>query len=142
MKIQRKMAATVAGLSMLGLTTLVGTAPAAQAVGGTVHGCPHGAVCLYPQDKGWNADRPSYVYWSYGAHNLSGQYGNHYVLNNQYDACSGCGWAEASLFSGYNATGTELRRLAPWDHQPYQGRSWDNINLTPVNSINMWVVGP
>ncbi|WP_316529653.1 hypothetical protein [Kitasatospora brasiliensis] len=45
-------------------------------------GCPSGAVCVYPQDQD-PAVSPSAVYWSYGAHNLSGQYGMHWVLNNQ-----------------------------------------------------------
>lgn len=30
------------------------------------------------------------VYWAYGAHNLSNQYGDHYVVNNQY----GGAWVE------------------------------------------------
>ncbi|MFB7911466.1 hypothetical protein ACFC1T_34050 [Kitasatospora sp. NPDC056076] len=62
--------------------TAVGTGGAGAAVTGDWAGCPSGAVCVYPQDQN-PAVSPSAVYWSYGAHNLSGQYGNHWVLNNQ-----------------------------------------------------------
>jgi hypothetical protein len=51
--------------------------------GGEYEGCPYGAVCIYPRDKGWNNGKPSNVYWSYGVHKLYNQIGNHYVFNNQ-----------------------------------------------------------
>jgi hypothetical protein len=33
-------------------------------------------TAFIPRGAGWNNDRPSDVYWSYGDHNLSNQYGN------------------------------------------------------------------
>ena len=68
-------------------------APPAEAAGAS-HGCAYGAVCVYPQNAGWNHDRPSASYWSYGPHNLSHQYGTHRIFNNQYggalvEACYG-----------------------------------------------------
>ena len=61
---------------------------------GTVHGCQSGYVCIYPQNAGWNGDRPSLRFYTYGAHNLSNQFGTHRMLNNQYGGawvvlCSG-----------------------------------------------------
>jgi hypothetical protein len=73
---------------------------------GTAHGYPYGAVCVYPQNAGWNGDRPSLTYWSYGAHNLSNQYGTHRIFNNQY------GGAEVEACFGYNVTnGTPVNSL-------------------------------
>lgn len=78
----RRITHAVAALAMAAaaLTTL--GAGSAGAAGGDWAGCPSGAVCVYPQNQD-PAVSPSAVYWSYGAHNLSGQYGNHWVLNNQ-----------------------------------------------------------
>ena len=133
-------------------TTLVALAGAAmpiesaQAASGTVHGCPRGAVCLYPQDKGWNGDHPQAggVFYSYGPHNLKGQHGNHYVLNNEtsthpdLSVAAGC--------TGYNGTGKDSSYkffLFPWisASKPYQtttgerAYSWDTLSLTPVYSV-------
>ena len=95
-------------------------APSAEAVG-PAHGCPYGAVCVYPQNKGWNIDRPSLTYWSYGPHNLSNQYGTHRIFNNQY------GGAEVEACFGYNGTGGGTLLLGA-------GVAFDD-NLTPVNSL-------
>lgn len=95
------------------------TAPGAQAAG-RAHGCPYGAVCIYPQNKGWNGDRPSLTYWSYGPHNLSNQYGTHRIYNNQY------GGAVEACF-GSNGTGGGTLLLGA-------GYAYD-YNLTPVNSV-------
>ena len=65
---------------------------------------------------------PTNVYYSYGAHNLSNQFGYHVVLNNQY------GGASASLcknYGGSNCVGT-----LPQDY-------WVNYDLTPINSITL-----
>ncbi|MCX4430773.1 MULTISPECIES: hypothetical protein [Streptomyces] len=60
----------------------------------------------------------------YGAHNLSDQFGDHYVLNNQY----GSGNATAPLCNGYNGddcvTVIELNEFGVF-------------NLTPINSVVM-----
>lgn len=120
-----------------GLAVAVGTAAAAVLTVGAAHaapagaatpagswaGCPDGAVCVYPENQN-PAVSPSLTLWSYGAHNLSGEYGFHYVLNNQY------GGAHAELCTGYNGTGTCYDDMAPQ-------AGW-YANLTPVNSIVLY----
>lgn len=86
----------------------------------TRHGCPAGAVCVYPRNKGWNGDRPSLVFFSFGAHNLSNQFGVHRVLNNQ------TGNAIARTCTARNGGGC-LGAL-------HAGR-FINPNLTPIDSI-------
>jgi hypothetical protein len=116
MSIRRLLTLLVALAAALITPALV--APTASAAG-TVHGCPYGAVCIYPQNAGWNRDRPALVYWAYGPHNLSNVYGVHRVLNNQY------GGARVEACFGYNGTGGGTFLL---------GTSID-YNLTPVNSV-------
>lgn len=99
------------------------SAPAPAPAGGTVHGCPYGDVCVYPEGKGWNNDVPSIEYYTYGYHNLVNQLNYHYVLNNQW------GSATASFCTGYGGGGTCSPTLA-------MGTS-TNINLTPINSITL-----
>lgn len=133
---------TTAGLLTAATIVAAGALAAGPAsASGAVHGCPYGAVCVYPQNAGWNGNSPSLEYWSYGAHNLSNQVGNHVVLNNQYPT-GGSGWTEAGLDTGYNGTGSETMVLAPYDKAPGQGESWATVNLTPINSIVLFVVGP
>jgi hypothetical protein len=60
-------------------------------------------------------------FYTYGAHNLSNQFGVHRVFNRQY------GGAWASLCGGYNGGGGLQGVLGA-------GYSYD-FNLTPVNSI-------
>lgn len=115
----RTAAALAFGVAALTATTATG-AQAAQAAG-TVHGCPSGAFCIYPQDAGWNGDRPSHAFYSYGAHNLSGQVGNHIIFNNQ----TGGAWARTC--TGYNGTGDCQGWMAPGDNFVK--------DLTPINSI-------
>ncbi|NBM18188.1 hypothetical protein [Streptomyces sp. GC420] len=85
------------------------------------YGCPYGAVCIYPQNQNPPVS-PSHTYWSYGAHNLSNQVGNHWVLNNQY------GGASASLCTGYNGVG--CNETIPEGVGVYR-------DLTPINSITL-----
>ena len=108
--------------ALLGATVLTSAllAPDAAAAG-LAHGCPVGAVCLYPQNAGWNGDRPSARYWSYGAHNLSFQYGNHRIFNNQY------GGAGVEACFGYNGRGGGTLSLGTGYATDY--------NFTPVNSL-------
>jgi hypothetical protein len=82
-------------------------------------GCPAGAVCIYP-NAGWNNNRPSLVFWSYGAHNLSNQTGMKRIYNNQ------TGRATARTCSGYDGQGC-LGYLFP-------GTSID-LDFTPINSV-------
>ena len=96
--------------------------PASVQAASSLHGCPSGAVCIYPQDAGYNGDRPSDVYWSYGPHKLYNQYGTHMVVNNQY------GGALATLCTGSDGTGCI-------DWLPAGGAV--PAYLTPYNSIKL-----
>ncbi|MFF7153964.1 hypothetical protein [Streptomyces sp. NPDC008139] len=116
----RKITRGAAVLAAAAATVTVLGATQAHAEG--VHGCPVGAVCVYPGSD-YNNDHPSLAFYSYGAHNLSGQLGTHMVVNNQY------GGAKASLWSGYNGTGYVLDILS-------EGAAYLE-NLTPVNSISL-----
>jgi hypothetical protein len=85
-------------------------------------GCPSGAVCIYPQNAGWNNARPSHIYWRYGYHNLRNQYGVHRIYNNQ------TGGATMRTCLGYNGTRCEGYLPAGW---------YIDKNLTPINSITL-----
>jgi hypothetical protein len=102
------------------VTTVGATSAQAQPTDGTYEGCPYGAVCIYPQNAGWNNGQPSDFFYSYGAHNLSNQYGTHVVFNNQY------GGATATLCDGYNGTNCGL---------VLQANTYYDPDLTSVNSI-------
>jgi hypothetical protein len=103
-----------------GMVTTIG-ATNAQA-DGPYEGCPSGAVCIYPQDAGWNNGQPSDTYYSYGAHNLSNQFGIHRIFNNQYD-------------------GATMRTCTGPDGNGCQGYldefTYEDIDLTPINSITL-----
>lgn len=133
--------AQAAGLMAVTTAALVlaGAGPS-QAAGSTIHGCPSGAVCVYPQNAGWNGDRPSLEFWSYGPHNLSNQYGHHYVLNNQTD--DGGFPAIAILCKGYNGANCTGTTYYQYSRSSAKGVSWGNPDLTPINSIVLTVSGP
>ncbi|MFI5979879.1 hypothetical protein ACIBEA_03265 [Streptomyces sp. NPDC051555] len=119
----RKKLALLAASGTLALGLAASVAPTASAApAASWHGCPSGAVCIYPQDAGWNGDRPSLTYYSYGAHNLSNQYGNHYIANNQ------TGGATMSTCTGYNGEGRQGNLAAG---------TWMIKDLTPINSITL-----
>ncbi|MER5732074.1 hypothetical protein ABT084_27720 [Streptomyces sp. NPDC002138] len=119
----RKKLAVLAASGTLALGLAATAAPSASAAAtGSWHGCPSGAVCIYPQDAGWNNDSPSLTYYSYGAHNLSNQYGNHYIANNQ------TGGATMRTCTGYNGTGCQGYLLAG---------TWMIKDLGPINSITL-----
>ena len=110
-------------LTLTGVAAVSSTAQADQTPppgGGT--GCPLGAVCVYPDDD-WNGGNPTYVFYSYGAHQIYNQYGDHRVYNNQYDE------AFADLCSGSHGNSCD-HRLAAGEYIDY--------NLTPINSIDLW----
>ena len=98
-------------------------ATSASAAGPSLHGCPFGAVCIYPQGKSVNGGRPEAggVYFSYGAHNLSNQFGNHTIVNNQY------GGAGYQLRTGYGGSGSGTETIRTVGNRSH--------NLTPINSI-------
>ncbi|MGW6016264.1 hypothetical protein [Streptomyces sp. NPDC055210] len=102
------------------MTVTAGTASAKAA--DTYYGCPSGAVCIYNTADPNSGIQDGGIYWAYGAHNLSNQFGDHYVVNNQY----GGAWVE--LCTGYNATG---RGTTVIFGSPYGTVS----NLSPINSI-------
>ncbi|MEV7004477.1 hypothetical protein AB0N62_43755 [Streptomyces sp. NPDC093982] len=112
-------AAALAFATVTAALLTTGTAQAAPASDWA--GCPYGAVCVYPQNQN-PAVSPSHIYWTYGAHNLSNQYGNHWVLNNQYDG------AVVELCLSYNANDCTSSIAA--GHGEYR-------DLSPINSLHL-----
>lgn len=114
--------AVTAAAFAAGVMVTAGLTTSAQAAGGTYEGCPYTAVCIYPQNAGWNGGHPSLFYYSFGAHNLSNQFGNHVIFNNQ------SGGATMRTCTGSNGTGC----------QGYLGAyQYMTKNLTPINSITL-----
>jgi hypothetical protein len=99
----------------------VGATDARAAATGPTAGCPDGAVCIYPRDAAFNGNRPSHALFSFGAHNLSNQFGNHIVFNNQVEG------ARARACTGRDGTG-DCQKL-PNAERPVI------VDLTPINSI-------
>lgn len=96
MRSMTRRATAIAAVTVAVAALSVGTAQAVKS--DSWAGCPDGAVCIYPQNQN-PAVSPTDVFYSYGAHNLSGKVGNHWVLNNQ------TGGATANLCTGYNGAG-------------------------------------
>jgi hypothetical protein len=94
----------------------------AQANDQPVYGCPGGAVCIYPEATAYWKSTPTDIFYSYGAHNLHNQFGNHFVMNNQYGSAN----ATAQLCKGYNGVDCEV--TIKLNEYVYYG-------LTPINSI-------
>ena len=108
-----------------GLIFALTAGPASAATSsGSYDGCPYGAACIYKSSTPGSGIESGGIYYSYGAHNLSGQYGYHYVVNNQY------GGAWVALCKGYNGTGG-------WLDVIYRAPAGGNFYLTPVNSIEL-----
>ena len=105
-----------------GVVTTIGATNAQASGTDTVEGCPYGAVCIYPQNAGWNNGQPSDTYYSYGAHNLSNKFGIHRVFNNQY------GGATMRTCTGYDGNGCE-------GYLPEF--TFEDTDLTPINSITL-----
>ncbi|MFI6654670.1 hypothetical protein ACIBL8_04020 [Streptomyces sp. NPDC050523] len=101
--------------------TAVGTG-SAHASDKPAYGCPGGAVCIYPEATPYWNSRPTDIFYSYGAHNLSNEFGNHFVLNNQYGSAN----ATAQLCTGYNGVNC-VATIALNAYVYY--------DLTPINSI-------
>lgn len=119
--IMRKMVRSAAALATAAVAVMTLSTGTAQASDGSWAGCPYGAVCIYPQNQN-PAVSPTHVFYNYGAHNLSNQYGRHWVLNNQY------GGATAQLCTGYNGAGCN-----------YTIAEGGGVyaDLTPINSITL-----
>lgn len=109
-----------AGTLVVGGATAAGAQPAQ--VRATVQGCPSGAVCVYPQNAGWNGGHPSLFFYSYGAHNLSNQVGTHRIFNNQ------TGGATTRTCTGYDGAGCQGYLLAG---------NYIDKDMTPINSITL-----
>jgi hypothetical protein len=111
--------------SAVGATTAsaatVAKAPAKATAAAGSQGCPSGAFCIYPRDKGFNGGHPELVYYSYGAHNLSNVLGMHAMYNNQ---TGGAGFKLCFDYGGGRCTGniTHVGGFVPYD-------------FTPINSI-------
>jgi hypothetical protein len=88
----------------------------------TIHGCPPGYGCIYPENAGWNNDHPSLMYYYYGTYQLSYQEGYHYVFNNQ------TGGAKFWYCTDWNGN------TCP-SYQP--AGTWWNVNLSPINSVKL-----
>lgn len=101
---------------------LVTTAGATNAqAAGTYEGCPYGYVCVYP-NASWNGGVPSLKFYTYGAHNLSNQFGTHRVFNNQSDN------AIARLCKNYGGTDCVFQINMFY---------YTDYDLTPINSIDL-----
>ncbi|WP_033285830.1 MULTISPECIES: hypothetical protein [unclassified Streptomyces] len=119
----RKMLSTAAAFATatIAVVAMSGAAQAKPAGSVPWDGCPSGAVCIYgegvvPKDN----PHPTDVYYSYGAHNLSNQFGQHWILNNQ------TGGASVTLCNGSN--GTNCTDTIAQDNGLLR-------NFTPINSI-------
>ncbi|MFE6865787.1 hypothetical protein ACFVFS_04460 [Kitasatospora sp. NPDC057692] len=117
----RKILHTVAALAIAAAAATTMGTTGAQAADGPWDGCPYGAVCIYPQDSDTSRP-PTDIFYSYGAHNLHNQVGNHWVLNNQ------SGGAHAHLCTGSNGTGCG---------EDLAAETGVYADLTPINSITL-----
>lgn len=111
----------------LTLTAFVGLSGPAQAAmdnppSGLVTGCPSGAVCVYP-DTDWNGGNPSYVFWSYGAHQIYNEYDWGRVYNNQWGYI-------ATAYICDDSYGEDCDYRVPAGH-------YMDVNLSPINSIDL-----
>lgn len=118
----RRIMRGAAALAIAGAALMATGTGSAHASDQSWYGCPGGAVCIYGQNADYIDGHPTNIYYSYGAHNLSGQLGYHFVMNNQY----GGGNATAFLCTGYNGVGW-------FDTVPMDVIGWND--LTPINSI-------
>lgn len=122
----RKLASLTVAAATLASTAVAFAAPAgaspAAAAAFKQHGCPPGAVCIYPKGTGWNGGHPEAngFFYSYGYHNLTGQVGLHRIFNNQ------TGGAIMRTCTGYNGKGCQ----GIMDANQYEDKQ-----MTPINSI-------
>lgn len=128
----RKARIGIGGLSLAAVCAALIPASAAQAsahAGRAVHarpdsvnGCAGGTVCMYTDD-GWAGGSSEHHWWVYGCSNLSDEYGDRYVFNNQY------GGATATLYAGSDCTGQPIATIS-------EGTTWQG-DITPVNSLSL-----
>jgi hypothetical protein len=125
---RRAALAMAAGLIASGISAGI-AAPAAQAGTKAKWGCPGGAVCMYTTE-GWWDDKPQHIYYSYGYHTLTNEFGQRVVFNNQYATSSGR--AAAYTCTAKTASSCNLR-IAMDDFE------W--VNITPINYIRLTASG-
>ncbi|MFF4079197.1 hypothetical protein ACIO87_23450 [Streptomyces sp. NPDC087218] len=119
-KVRNAITRTVAAAAVLAagsVLTLGGSAAAAEAgAAATIHGCPSGAVCLYPNGS-WANDKPTYIFYSYGAHKIYNQYGIKRIYNHQTGGATArnCYDAAGNNCGGYQKADT----YADYDYTPY-----------------------
>ena len=124
------------------LVGMFSAASSASASTHTDHGCPAGAVCLYTNDPSgakYVNGQPTYVFFSYGAHNISNAYGIGEWEDNQ-NGGKGIG---SYLCSGSNGTGVVTyngSRSGP-NHPPTYVDAFTDVNFTPVNSVKLVSAG-
>lgn len=121
----RSTAGKVAALA-IAATGAMALGPVTLAQASTWAGCPDGAVCIYPQNQDNSTSNPEAVFWSYGYHNLSNEYGLHEIANNQ------TGGASLDLCYGYNGTNCTV----PNGHIA-AGAIGVNFDFTPINSVRL-----
>jgi len=116
-------AAAVPGASALAIKTITGTVRVinASAAGGSYAGCPYGDACMYT-NSGFGNGTPEHKYYYYGCYDLSNEYGNRWIVNNQ------SGGATVKGYYNYGCT----------------NRAWtlpagelNEYNITPINSISL-----
>lgn len=121
----RSRAARLLGTAVVSLAATASIAGAAQAgttpPSGELTGCPTGAVCVYP-DTDWNWGTPSHVFYGKGTHQVTHEYGEHRVYNNQGDL------DYADLCAGDGEYCDHL--IAPGEYT--------DVNLTGVHSIRLF----
>ena len=111
----RKIAMMAAGVALTA-GALATVAPAAQAA--TTASCPSGAVCLQEPNGSIQSKN---IWYSYGAHNLSGVTGIKYLVNNQ------TGGAGFQICNGYGGTDCfPVLRLVG---------TYAAYDFTPINSV-------
>jgi hypothetical protein len=95
----------------------------AEASSSSASGCPSGAVCIYNgPDANSGIDE---VFYAYGPHNLSNEFGTRFWTNHQYG--EPLPWAY--LCSGYNGTGYTIEASEASDG------GGGVLDFGPVNSV-------
>ena len=124
-------AASLAAATMIAATAASSATAAPYPTGRPGHGCPSGAVCVYPTSTTFNTGPETHgKYYSYGYHNLHDQIGTHLVYDNQYSV--GGANAGATFCGEYDGRGGPSLALT------HTG-AWTDMKLTYINSITLWL---
>ncbi|GAB3917862.1 hypothetical protein GCM10011575_42050 [Microlunatus endophyticus] len=129
--------ALAASVLAVGATTLAVTpAHAATGTPHTIHNCQAGYVCVYASKKAMDGGHPTYAFSSYAGHNIYGQTGTKYVLDNQTGSHSLGLCAKAGGKGGLAHTGgIQAEGSTEWDHYTF------TTNFTPVYSLDLRTFG-